>query len=58
MIDAQGYLRCNGCGKKLGFNLEGQVEVICPRCKMPNVFSTKYVYKSHKLVTLKNESVV
>ena len=47
-------LRCNGCGKKLGENLEGRVEIVCPRCKYYNVFES-HEYKSHKLVALENQ---
>ncbi len=38
MIDEKGNLRCDQCGKKLGENLEGHIEVVCPRCKRFNVF--------------------
>ncbi len=38
MIDENGNLRCDGCRKKLGGNLQGRVEIVCPRCKRFNVF--------------------
>ena len=41
MIDKSGNVRCDGCGKKLGENLNGYLEVVCPRCKRFNVFDTE-----------------
>ena len=38
MIDSQGFLKCDGCGKKLGSGLTGQVAIVCVRCKRYNVF--------------------
>ncbi len=58
MIDKNDNLRCDGCGKKLGANLQGQVEIVCPRCKRYN----KYViigsnqYQSYKVVALENNT--
>jgi len=40
MIDYLGALRCNGCRKKLGANLNGQVEIVCPKCNRFNKFDT------------------
>ncbi len=37
MIDE---LRCDGCGKKLGENLQGRLEVVCPRCHRYSVYDT------------------
>lgn len=34
-------LKCSKCGKKLGANLKGEVEVVCPRCKTYNKFVIK-----------------
>ncbi len=31
-------LRCGNCNKKLGENLDGRIEIVCPRCKQYNVF--------------------
>jgi phage FluMu protein Com len=39
MIDSNGNLRCDNCGKKLGENLEGRIEIVCPRCHYYNVFT-------------------
>ena len=52
MIDKDGSLRCDGCGKKLGLRVEGRVELVCPRCKRYNKFESTPEYKSHKLLTL------
>ena len=49
-------LRCGGCKKKLGENLQGRVDIVCPRCKRYNVFISNY--QSHKLITLENKSMV
>ena len=38
MIDSSGNLRCDGCGKRLGDNLLGSVEIVCPRCHRFNKF--------------------
>ena len=38
MIEIDGSLRCDGCGKKLGSELKGEVKIVCPRCKRYNVF--------------------
>lgn len=38
MIDKFNNLRCDGCGKKLGDNLQGSVELVCPRCHRFNKF--------------------
>lgn len=38
MIEADGSLRCNGCGKKLATDLKGEVRIVCPRCKVYNAF--------------------
>jgi len=40
MIEADGSLRCDGCGKKVGVSKikEGRFEWVCPRCKRFNVF--------------------
>ena len=48
-IDKQGNLKCDGCGKKLGENLKGRIEIVCPRCKRYNVFTSGY--NSHKLLS-------
>ena len=53
MIDSDGSLRCDGCGKKLGLRVEGRVEIYCPRCKRFNIFNSTPEYKSHKLLALK-----
>ncbi len=52
MIDEKGNLKCDGCGKKLGENLTGRIEIVCPRCKRYNVFEVIKEYNSHKLVDL------
>jgi len=44
-------LRCGNCNKKLGENLRGKVDIVCPRCKRYNVF-TSNEYQSHKLISL------
>ena len=31
-------LRCKNCHKKLGANLKGKVEIVCPRCGVFNTF--------------------
>jgi len=31
-------IRCKGCNKKLGEDLEGEVRIVCPRCHFHNVF--------------------
>jgi len=54
MIDKQGNLKCDGCGKKLGENLKGRIEIVCPRCKRFNVFDTLPQYISHKAVSLES----
>ena len=56
MIDSDGFLRCDGCKKKLAYNLHGSVEIPCPRCKRHNIFKSGYT--SHKLVALTKRSVV
>lgn len=38
MIDKYGHLRCDGCGKLLALRLEGDLEIVCPRCKRFNHF--------------------
>lgn len=51
MIDKDGNLRCDQCGKKLGENLEGRIEIVCPRCKRFNVFdATKPLDKKANVV--------
>lgn len=37
-------LRCRQCGKKLGENLKGHLEVVCPRCKRFNVFNNGKIF--------------
>ena len=49
-------LRCGGCNKKLGENLEGRVEIVCSRCRQYTVFVSEY--QSHKVITLEKQSVV
>ena len=56
MIDENNFLRCDGCNKKLAYNLHGSVEIPCPRCKRHNIFKSGYT--SHKLVALTKRSVV
>jgi len=51
MINKFGELRCDNCSKKLGFNLEGRVEIVCPKCKYYNIFEKKN-YSNHKLTAL------
>lgn len=46
-------LRCGNCDKKLGENLQGRVDIVCPRCKHYNVFIS-HDYQSHKLAILEN----
>lgn len=31
-------LRCKQCGKKLAANLEGKIEIVCPKCHHFNSF--------------------
>lgn len=50
MIDKNNNLKCDGCAKKLGENLVGTVEIVCPRCKRFNKFDSKKQYNSHKLL--------
>ena len=45
MIDKDKNIRCDGCGKKLGENLQGRVEIVCPRCKQYNVFTVNKLTK-------------
>ncbi len=33
MIDKNGNLRCDECGKKFGEDFEGKITIVCPRCK-------------------------
>jgi len=46
-------LRCK-CGKKLGENLYGRVEIVCHRCGYFNKFTSSTFYKSHKLIKIDN----
>lgn len=50
MIDDKGNLRCDGCGKVLGRNLTGRVEIVCPRskCKRYCVFDTNKLPEDYK----------
>ena len=43
MIDPQGRLRCDKCGKVIMEWLEGRGVLICPRsnCKHPNFLNTR-----------------
>jgi len=41
---------CKNCGKKLGENLEGRIEIVCPRCGVFNKFISEY--SSYKIVPL------
>ncbi|KKN56454.1 hypothetical protein LCGC14_0572270 [marine sediment metagenome] len=34
-------IRCKKCNKKLGGNLDGKVEIVCPRCGHYNAFNIK-----------------
>jgi len=57
LIDKENNLRCDGCGKVLGRNLNGRVEIVCNRstCKRYNVFDTDRLpkqYFSHKVLDL------
>ena len=55
MIGSDNFLRCDdpNCRKKLAFNLQGRVEIPCPRCKRHNIFDTNRLpYQSHKLLNL------
>ena len=52
MIDKDNNLKCDGCAKKLGENLDGTVEIVCSRCKRYNKFDSKKQYNSHKLTQL------
>jgi len=53
MIDSNGYLKCDGCGKKLASELKGEVKIVCPRCKRFNVFSIELDKRIHKVVVSK-----
>ena len=35
-------VRCSNCGKKLAENLDGKVEIVCPRCHMFQKYECKY----------------
>ena len=53
MIDSDNFLRCDGCRKKLAFNLQGRVEIPCPRCKRHNIFDSETlprVWRGNKAV--------
>ncbi len=41
-------LRCKQCGKKLGANLKGEVEIVCPRCGHFNHFQVDITLESTK----------
>ena len=43
MVPVMKELRCGGCNKKLGGDLEGRVTIVCPRskCKRYNVFDSQ-----------------
>lgn len=36
MIDSQGHLRCDNCGKEVALKLEGRLEWYCSRCRFYN----------------------
>lgn len=38
MIDSNGYLRCDGCGKALARDLKGEVFITCSKCHRLNRF--------------------
>lgn len=48
MITPNGDLRCDGCGKKLGDNLEGKLEIVCPRCNKFNKFDSAKAFDMSK----------
>lgn len=50
-------LRCGNCNKKLGENLQGRVDIVCPRCKRLNVF-VSHNYRSHKLIGVEKRDMV
>ena len=52
MIDNDGYLKCDGCGKTFGRLHNDKIEIVCARCKRFNVFKLIKEYISHKLECL------
>ncbi|KKN76906.1 hypothetical protein LCGC14_0365570 [marine sediment metagenome] len=34
-------VRCKKCNKKLGAELDGQINIVCPKCSTYNTFDTR-----------------
>ena len=49
LIDSDGSLRCDRCGKKLAAELKGEIRIVCPKCKTYNTFKTAHTasFASH-----------
>ena len=49
LIDSDGSLRCDRCGKKLAAELKGEIKIVCPRCRTYNTFETAHTasFSSH-----------
>jgi phage FluMu protein Com len=54
LIDGNGNLRCANCGKILGRNLEGRIEIVCPRssCHRYNVFQVSTLMVKATIIQL------
>ena len=54
LIDSDGSLRCNRCGKKLAAELKGEIKIVCPRCRTYNTFETAHTASFAKDLTNQN----
>ena len=52
MIDQNGHLHCNNCGKEHALKLEGKLEWYCPRCHYFNREVNQGLDKNGKPVLL------
>ena len=57
MIDFNGHLRCDKCGKEHALKLEGKLEWYCPRCHFFNREVNQGLDKSKKIVLISKARV-
>jgi len=55
MIDQNGHVRCQNCGKQHAIKLEGKLEWYCPRCHFFNRENSFTLDKRERMVIINSK---
>ncbi len=51
-------VRCKRCNKKLGGELDGQINIVCPKCKAYNTFDIRLDNDRPDMVQRKSSTLI